>query len=1011
MAGKNREIDIVLRAKDEATKTLIAFSGTLGDLVQNFAKIGAAGGIVVGAFEGLQKAGEAVKDFIKESIDSALASQDAYNRLGSAVELAGQKYSDLRPELEETLRGIQKTTRFSDEDAAEALQRLITFTGDYDSALKALPVALDLAARLHIDLSSATKVVGVAIEGNVTALARYGIRLDDSTKKAIEFADQETRTSLVLDALSKKVGGSAVVDAQTLSGEMAKLKNQFDEVKEAVGNFILAAVDPGSLREFTVALGELAQTITDVKRAVPPEAFKIIVQVSGLAEAQTIITLLRLLGNEVDQTAQDVAAAEKKFEGGFDGIRRAVLTGLAPPQTNDLKDFIEHIEFEVDEGAKKIAASLSRLKATGVKLPSDELKLFNDRLLALQAAKPWIPIGVFNDETRKAKEAIEKLEGTDPGRFFDQLSHDADRAAKSVRDSIAGALAVAFPAEEVPKIAEALSALGPEVRKSLQAAFSDATFKETIGKIDFAAQINEGLKPGDATAALIKQYGTLGTEARADFIDRLSHGEPFALPQPEAALPEILLPSKSNLLGSTEFLDVLGSIPGDVADVSSAFEDLSGKLGVTGEKLYRLRGYTDDDSKAMASLHDALVEAFAQGGDPTAALVAALQSAKAAGIDVLDVIKDFPEAWRLAIDGANALSDVLKRLKSLSPAVDPLQKQLEEIGNASLGSIPNVDALTEAIRVLKEQQIETADVAEKDFIQSQIDIAESLVATGASLKLAAESAAIWRDALVAAGVAAGQAVATHQSAAQAIKNVVLEAIASQLLALAKEQIVLALAALADYNYGGAVLHFAAAAAAGAGAGYVRGLETKAAKGGIVAGSESGDKHPFLLESGEAIASKSTAAQIFGGRAALISPKALGAAFSPAAPALARTIRDVGATLRASSATIAGAANSFASLGGGARPGPLTDIAAGRAITQQAALTVRSNLASRAASRTAPAIVGAGSTDNSRRTVNAQFVFNEPSEPPDPEDMLDAINDLVKRRGYELIATRLRREPR
>lgn len=409
--AKSHEFDILLKARDEATQTIAAFSGTLGGLITQFGKIGVAGGALFVGFDTLRGAIASAKELLAESVREALASEDAYNRLGSAVELAGKNYGTLQSGLEETLVAIQKTTRFSDEEAAEALQRLITFTGDYDSALKALPVTLDLAARLHLDLETAAKVVGVAIEGNTTSLARYGIRLDDATKQAIAFADQEARTSIVIDALSAKVRGSAVRDAETLSGALVILGHQADEVKEAIGRFILAFADDEVLKALANTLGDIALAIDAVRKAVPKEAFRVALEVTGLAELKTVLTIIRELANATQSAAVNVQGATGMIASAFGDLEGTIRKAITPPSPKPFEDFIRIIEAETDRAAAAVDASLSALKSTGVKLPSEEIKKQEERILALYNAVRLgaISQAFYNEELIKAHEAIERI--------------------------------------------------------------------------------------------------------------------------------------------------------------------------------------------------------------------------------------------------------------------------------------------------------------------------------------------------------------------------------------------------------------------------------------------------------------------------------------------------------------------------------------------------------------------------------------------------------------------------
>jgi hypothetical protein len=79
--------------------------------------------------------------------------------------------------------------------------------------------------------------LGKAYDGNLGALKRLGVGIDDSIIKSKDF-------DAAALALSKTFQGQASKQADTFQGKMARLTVAFDEAKETVGSYVLDALTP-----------------------------------------------------------------------------------------------------------------------------------------------------------------------------------------------------------------------------------------------------------------------------------------------------------------------------------------------------------------------------------------------------------------------------------------------------------------------------------------------------------------------------------------------------------------------------------------------------------------------------------------------------------------------------------------------------------------------------------------------------------------------------------------------
>ena len=129
-------VDIVIKARDEASKNLKKAQGSLQKFSQSAKLAGAAltgvGVVGVAAFKKLASA--------------AIEQQAMERSLRAAVENTGVSYDAVKDKINATTAALQKKTNFGDEEQMQALVLMTGITGDYEKALAALPLVMDAAA-------------------------------------------------------------------------------------------------------------------------------------------------------------------------------------------------------------------------------------------------------------------------------------------------------------------------------------------------------------------------------------------------------------------------------------------------------------------------------------------------------------------------------------------------------------------------------------------------------------------------------------------------------------------------------------------------------------------------------------------------------------------------------------------------------------------------------------------------------------------------------------------------
>jgi hypothetical protein len=178
-----------------------------------FSRTGAALGAIAGTVAGA----------LSEAARAAAEEEATFAQLEAAVAATGQEFDALAPSLDRHIAQAEDMS-FADDEAATALTRLTTITGDAEEALDLLALTMDVARGRGISLADAATLVGRVAEGNTAILTRYGIAIEEGA----------TATE-ALASLQQRYGGQAQAFADTTQGAIDRIRNAFDNWAESVG--------------------------------------------------------------------------------------------------------------------------------------------------------------------------------------------------------------------------------------------------------------------------------------------------------------------------------------------------------------------------------------------------------------------------------------------------------------------------------------------------------------------------------------------------------------------------------------------------------------------------------------------------------------------------------------------------------------------------------------------------------------------------------------------------------
>ena len=162
------------------------------------------------------------------------------NRMG-ASKAAAQSTMELASAL-------QKQGVIGDEVALSGAQALATYA-KYPSTINTILPAMNnwLAAEKGMsatqeDAEAKAKILGKALNGNVGALGRLGIKLTEAQQEILKTGTEEQKAAVITDALNKKFGGMNQELANTDSGAIQQAKMTLGDMGEEIGKVLLPAV-------------------------------------------------------------------------------------------------------------------------------------------------------------------------------------------------------------------------------------------------------------------------------------------------------------------------------------------------------------------------------------------------------------------------------------------------------------------------------------------------------------------------------------------------------------------------------------------------------------------------------------------------------------------------------------------------------------------------------------------------------------------------------------------------
>lgn len=348
------DVNKFLAGMDKADKGTKNFSSSVGKYSKAMAKSFALAGVAA--------AGYAVKlgvDGVKAAIEDEISQKKLATTLKNVTNATDKQIAA----TENYITSAQLQYGISDTKLRPALEILARRTKDVTEAQKLNNLAIDIAAGTGKDLETVATALGKAYGGNLSALKKLGVPLDENIIKTKDF-------KAATKELTDTFGGSAQANTKTYQGQLNILNERWGELKEGIGQKAIPILKRLLEQVNLVAIG-----------------------FSGEDQKKGLTNKVRALSNELDGKSGGVKLGEslKDVADSFGQLFAALSGDKAKSGNSNLETLAKALQ-SVASGINNIANGYRSLK----KLGQGALDLISLRMLFGPGA-PFAEGGKFND--------------------------------------------------------------------------------------------------------------------------------------------------------------------------------------------------------------------------------------------------------------------------------------------------------------------------------------------------------------------------------------------------------------------------------------------------------------------------------------------------------------------------------------------------------------------------------------------------------------------------------------
>lgn len=249
--GNDSQLNIIVRAQNAASDVLKQVETDVkgvGSKIDAAMKSALPGSLGVAA--GVAAAGAATVAFGIQSVGAYNAAAEATKKLQTnMLNTKGATMAQVQG-LEALASKLQSVGVIEDDVIKAGMSQLATFNLQSSSIATLTPKITDMVAQMKGQNATAEDMVGInnlvgkVMTGNVGALSRYGVTLDENQKKQLESGNETQRAAVLTQVLAQNYGEVNKALRDTPEGRITGLKNAFGDLQEGVGEMIMTAAAP-----------------------------------------------------------------------------------------------------------------------------------------------------------------------------------------------------------------------------------------------------------------------------------------------------------------------------------------------------------------------------------------------------------------------------------------------------------------------------------------------------------------------------------------------------------------------------------------------------------------------------------------------------------------------------------------------------------------------------------------------------------------------------------------------
>lgn len=445
----------------------------------------------------------------KASEEANLSTVKLKNTIANMPKLAGENSKQFT-DLAQKIQGYTA----ADGDAIVAGEAMLgTFNLTAKQIKDITPLVVDYSRKFGVDMVSAAAQVGKALDGNVGALKRNGVSIDETMFKT-------DRYGAVQKALRQQVGGFARAEGATFAGSLERMKNQLGDLEEGVG--------AGAVDAFTTLFGAVGK-VAGAMESISPGTQSAIGKFATFGSVALVAAggMSFLIGQAIKMRANFAVAAEgiSNLTGKLGGLKTVAGVAGGVAAIGALVLEAKHLGDEADKlNVSKITAALNSVSESGNKAALQMVKVslaFNHgerdirsiAVASVPAAREFVrmaeSLGAPESLIRKLNKAIAEKKAEDIGATSAQRDYNTEV------ENAAGALEGEAAATTAAK--DALQEYEDELHALLDPLFGmqDALQDNAKAQGDVVAKQLEATAAERAYLVAVKKHGPNSKEAAA----------------------------------------------------------------------------------------------------------------------------------------------------------------------------------------------------------------------------------------------------------------------------------------------------------------------------------------------------------------------------------------------------------------------------------------------------------------------------------------------------------------